>query len=360
MSSKKRPINLNINIINKNTSNDTTTNIKSKTDIKSISDIKSVSDIKPTSVDMINKNNDKKSSIKKKILADVESYNKEKSSIEKFRNTKSDKESDNESATKCDEEPEKLICECGKEFLKCKRFFYERHRELCINNKFPQFFECEYCLKKLMRNGALKKHQELNCKVLKKMKSNNTTNTQTIICKINDINDNEEYANTSNEDIDTSDVSNESITMALKIIPFNETSINDLTCIELEKLFLSEKNLIEELVIMTNLNPDKPQYHNILFTNVKSSDGTAYEKNGWIDDSIDNIINTLINFKIKDLKLISNFEYFSNPDHKQRIINTSEKFGNKNCNSRKKIIKRLKLLFHDNHDMIRISMCDKK
>ena len=54
------------------------------------------------------------------------------------------------------------------------------------------------------------------------------------------------------------------------------------------------KNFVQYLIKTVNLNPKKPQHHNILYTNQRSTYGKSYQNNKWVSNKIDELIDTLI------------------------------------------------------------------
>ena len=57
------------------------------------------------------------------------------------------------------------------------------------------------------------------------------------------------------------------------IVVFAKDGIKDLNTEELKKLLNSDKNLIQSLIGIVNLNPDKPHHHNIYYSDDKCSCG---------------------------------------------------------------------------------------
>jgi len=54
-----------------------------------------------------------------------------------------------------------------------------------------------------------------------------------------------------------------------------------------KKILGSNKNIIESMISSINLDPEKPQHHNIFYGDTKSSYGEIFENNTWIKKKID-------------------------------------------------------------------------
>ncbi|XWV26788.1 hypothetical protein QJ857_gp0263 [Tupanvirus soda lake] len=83
--------------------------------------------------------------------------------------------------------------------------------------------------------------------------------------------------------------------------PFGQEEIDGLTTKEKFAIFLSDDNPIVMIIVKTNLNPLKPQYHNVGYTNLNSGYGLIYNGDTWERKEIESIMNDLLNSKRKDL-----------------------------------------------------------
>jgi hypothetical protein len=50
---------------------------------------------------------------------------------------------------------------------------------------------------------------------------------------------------------------------------------------DFDKIFGSKSGIISGMIKNVNLNPDKPQFHNVYYGDMKSAYGDVYRKNGW-------------------------------------------------------------------------------
>ncbi len=127
-------------------------------------------------------------------------------------------------------------------------------------------------------------------------------------------------------------------------------------CIDLTdfgEIFGSNKNIIESMISKVNLNPDKPQHHNIYYGDTKSSYGEIYENKKWIRKKIDEILDTLIESKIDDLNSILNdMKDFLNKKTRDKIKETIENFDCTKPGARKKLKSYLKPILYNHKDMI--------
>jgi len=62
-----------------------------------------------------------------------------------------------------------------------------------------------------------------------------------------------------------------------KLKEFAKDGIISLKYDELKELFESKEDVIPRLIKIINFNPKKPQHHNILYDDKKSSTGAVYE-----------------------------------------------------------------------------------
>jgi hypothetical protein len=181
---------------------------------------------------------------------------------------------------------------------KCKKYFknkytLKRHQENSQNcnisgsktNKI-NYFPCKNCPKKFTRKDSLRKHIDLGrCGGLKqrnKIKGNNNI----------PINNNVEG---DNNNIQNCIFKNP---VTINLMYFGEDGVKNLTYDEINNLMGSDENLVQYLIKAVNLNPKKPQHHNILYTNLSSTYGKSYQNGGWVDKKISELISMLIDAKL--------------------------------------------------------------
>ena len=216
---------------------------------------------------------------------------------------------------------------------KCNKTFdhkstYERHKirqKKCDTvqsklNKVKIDHMCNFCDKVYSRKDSLKRHIT-TCKNNKQ----NHTNIKIIGNGINNIN-NGNINNNGNGNINNNGGGNinnnggninnnggninnnggniNKITNNANVYEFNgpiyiiSLGKEGMKCIDsatFNKIMNSERSIIENMVKTINFNPEKPQYHNILYSNIKSPHGEVYDNDKWVKMKIDEILNTLIN-----------------------------------------------------------------
>jgi len=244
-------------------------------------------------------------------------------------------------------------CECGDVFN--EKNDYTKH----IEQECPLFCEdahkkkprCKYCKKELSRRDALKRHIVL--KQCKKMpiskKNNNDINT-----KVNG--DSAFSANTSlhgDRNNINNTITNGNITINLVI--FGQDGIKDLDkndCIKLFTCPSPEKNFLEELIKIINLNPKKPEHHNVLYTNLNSSYGKTYQEDGWKLQKIEEICENVVYSKFKDLDTFTD-EYPDLDDTwKQVFEGIKKRYDPENKTTGKNFTNYVKMLFFFCRDMV--------
>jgi hypothetical protein len=203
---------------------------------------------------------------------------------------------------------------CKKSFN--KKYLYDKHVNKirkCNPNENEEIineFKCKICDKRFSRADTLKKHYEtkkhnVNKEINKKINTNIITNKlehSNIYAKKNVI------------------VGNNNNINNYYISPFGQEEINKLSIIEKMSTLLSQENPIIEIILITNLNPDKPEYHNIGYTDLKSGYGIIFNGKTWERKEINTIINELLAAKKNDLFRIKlEINQYLSDEHKKII-----------------------------------------
>jgi len=250
------------------------------------------------------------------------------------------------------------ICtKCKKKFK--KKYDYNRHTKRltsCVGGskteKKPQY-QCKGCKKSLSRKDALTRHM-LKCKYIKsitktKIKGNNNAN-------VNGIKNNTKVINNPvkiDTKIDTIKIDTIKNMGPIYIINFGKDGIKNLTGEEYKNIFATEKNLIQYLMEIVNLNKNKPQHHNVCYSDLKSAYGEFYQDKEWIKDKIDSILDTLIDAKMEDLnEILNDMKDFLNKKTRNKIRETIEHFDYSKPDHRKKLKTFLKPILYNNKNMI--------
>ncbi len=235
--------------------------------------------------------------------------------------------------------------ECHKNFANRRNL--TRHTNNCKlggskTNKQIKF-KCKNCGHLFTRKDSLIRHMNNTCKKnLKTVKGNN--NKQSIIeNKISGI-------ATSASNIIKSPNSN---IYNVNLIVFSKDGIKNISPKDLSEILGSNKNVIESMISNVNLNPQKPEHHNIYYCDTKSSYGEVYENNTWIRKKIDEILETLINAKIDDLnEILNDMGDFLNEKSTKKIKNAVENMDYTRPGARKKLKTYLKPILYNHKDMI--------
>ncbi len=136
--------------------------------------------------------------------------------------------------------------------------------------------------------------------------------------------------------------------ITINLTVFGKDGVKNLTYDEIVNLMNSNENLVQFLIKNVNLNPNKPQHHNILYTNLRS----AYEKDGWVEKKISEIIDKLIDAKLEDLNDIMNEMNFLTDDSKQKIRDTIIGLDRTKPGARKKFASYIKPILYNHREMI--------
>ena len=138
----------------------------------------------------------------------------------------------------------------------------------------------------------------------------------------------------------------------VQLLMFPDGGIKKMTCEELIKIFVSKNNMIESMAKL-HCNPDKPQYHNILYPDTKCTYGEVYEDNKWVRKKINEILENLIDAKIDDLnEVLDDMGDFLNKKTRNRIKETIENMDQSKPDARKKLKSYIKPILYNHKDMI--------
>lgn len=235
---------------------------------------------------------------------------------------------------------------CSKTFDRKSHF--ERHKNRksdCrygskVNKKIIKH-TCKKCNKKFSRKDSLDRHAK-GCKVkIIKTKIKGDDNNLIAGNKINSIN------KSPNSNIINSKIIN------INLVVFSKDGVDNISQKDLSKILGSNKNILESIISNVNLNPNKPQHHNILYNDTKSSYGEVYENNTWIRKKIDEVLEILIDTKIEDLnEILNDMGDFLNEKSQNKIKETIKNFDCSRPGARKKLKSFLKPILYNNKDMI--------
>jgi hypothetical protein len=251
-----------------------------------------------------------------------------------------------------------IICnKCHKKFV-CKKNL-NRHLKNCgIGSKTNKLirFKCKDCGNYFSRKDSLTRHINNNrCKKNKhnvelkgnknKIKNNNA-DVNLNKSKVNKLYNINKSPNSNN----TYKIYNN---IPIILVSFSKDGIECISSKDLPTILSSKRNIIESIISNVNLNPLKPEHHNILYSDIKSTYGEVYEDNKWVKMKIDEILGTLIESKISDLNdILNDYADFLNKKSRDKIKQTIENVDHTRPGARNKLKTYLKPILYNHRDMI--------
>lgn len=206
----------------------------------------------------------------------------------------------------------KFICpKCKGKFANNRNLM--RHREICVcggSKTNRKKFKCQYCTNNFSRKDSLDRHIKMgrcekynDIKNKQKIKGNNNNNTNTTKGKAAPINNIIESPG--------SNIYNINFTF-----DFGKDGTKNISRSDLIEIIKSDDSIFESMIRNVNLNPNKPQHHNVFFGNLQSPYGEVYENKIWVKKKIDEMLDILIDAKREDLEEILNGRYFKQKSKK--------------------------------------------
>lgn len=245
----------------------------------------------------------------------------------------------------------RYVCQkCSKIFN--KKFLFDQHN----NNKYPCSkknnnnnriitYECKHCYKNFDRKDSLIRH----LKTCKYLNNNNNNNNYNIKCE----------KSFNNSKIIKSNINSNNTKNIINIylINYDDHYNEKMTIKEFAEILEGKDDILIEFIKKIHFNPDKPQYHNIYYPDKKSTGCSVYNNNRLNCKKINDVIYTLLDVKLDDLKIIlndmKNVLDKKFVDKMKKCYETLEDGTiNERIKNRKKIISFLKPLFYDNHEMV--------
>lgn len=193
---------------------------------------------------------------------------------------------------------------------------------------------CEHCGKEFSRRDALTRHTaQGKC-------TNATVNMEYSKESVNVMGDhNETNVNSKN--------------VYINLIVFTKDGIQNISPKDLAEILRSSESVIGGILSNVNLNPEKPQHHNILYGDSKSAYGEVYENGQWAKNKISEILDMIIDAKITDLNdILNDMNDFLDKKTRRKIEKAIEKAEYNNPEERKKLKSYLKNLLYERKDLI--------
>lgn len=191
---------------------------------------------------------------------------------------------------------EKFRCDkCGRNFenvYNLKRHMNKKTPCVHIGNELKKYkFQCEICRQRFTRQDYLTQHKEQNgCKHfdIQYIKNiidkniNNTVNSNNIINNNLDKCENCFNTNTTNN-ITNNNITNNygDIIVNINVVPYGKEDLSFMTEKEIRHFLFMGVMSIPELVEFIHFNKNKPEFHNICITNIKSKYAKKYDGNKW-------------------------------------------------------------------------------
>ena len=256
------------------------------------------------------------------------------------------------------------IVEAKKPFCsKCKTVFetqsnlnrHIRTSACAVGSKTSKKFSCKFCKKTDTRRDNLNTHMEicsLNPKVIKNKK---------LLAKNTNISKNSDSTiNVGNKTKNIRQINNIIITKPItnnRLVVFGketEKGFHSLLVLssELSILFDKKNNCMQEYIKLIYLSPNRPQFHNVLYTNLSSSYVLCYTENGWETKKINDIINAILDTKIPDLLSIEKIMPFIKREILDGIKVLVADLSINQHKNRKIFISYIKCVFYDRRNMI--------
>ena len=253
-----------------------------------------------------------------------------------------------------------FVCpKCDKEFE--RKYDFDRHcktKNCSDGSKTNKSFQhkCNFCKKSYSRKDALVRHYK-TCKTKAKQNIKNEGNdcitnsgkNGTLAAGDNNTVAGDKAIIGDNNTVTTTTTINNNV-----YVFFGKDGVKSLSHDDIVNILKSDRNLIESLICEINLDPKKPNHHNIYYGDTKSSYGEVYdEDNKWVKMKIHEIFNSLMDAKIEDLNgILNSMVTILNKKTQNKIRDVIARFDHTKLHARKKLIGYLKPILYNNREMI--------
>lgn len=249
-----------------------------------------------------------------------------------------------------------FICKkCEKEFN--TKYHLNRHLNRttdCVtgskSNKTKKIHVCLYCNGKYSRKDALDRHKKTCKKKLIKLE-NYKINGRNINVTNSKNGKNCHNNNSNNNNNNNNGYINNKIN--INLIVFAKDGIKNITIDDLTEILKSNESILESMIKNVNLNPRKPQHHNVLYKDMKIPCGEVYENGEWVSKKIDDILETLIIAKIDDLEeILDTMGDILSKKSRNKIKEAIKNVDLKKPGARKKLKSYLRPILYNSRDLI--------
>ena len=229
-----------------------------------------------------------------------------------------------------------------------RKYDLERHMNRitdCVTGsktkKIKKNHSCKDCKQKFTRKDALMRHTKICKKKINKIMNNNNSNILNTKGKTNNL------------ALKSANCNNKINIENVIIFTFGKDGIKNISPKDLSKIINSNDSIFESMVRNVNLNPNKPQHHNVFYGNMQSSYGQVYENKEWVTKKIDEMLDTLIDAKREDLgEILNEMEDILNKKARNKIKEAIENMDWTNPRARKKLKSYLKPILYNHRDLI--------
>jgi hypothetical protein len=182
------------------------------------------------------------------------------------------------------------------------------------NPKDNEKYVCQDCNIKCSFRQSYERHRKYNCKVLKKLEEMSLEIEQL-----------KNQSNTINNSMNTNSYNNinshNTTTNNIKIVSFREEDLSFLTDKDILHCLSKSPYCVAEITKLINCNPNKPENHNILITNLRSKTLQVYENDKWVTKDADDTLDTM--FQEREMYLSEWVD-----DNKEKYVTQSNTFIN--------------------------------
>jgi hypothetical protein len=186
-----------------------------------------------------------------------------------------------------------------------KEIFYKEENEKYV---------CQDCNTKCSFRQSYERHRKYNCKVLKRLEEMSIEIEQ-LKNKSSSINNNSMNTNSYNN------INSNNTTNNIKIVSFREEDLSFLTDKDILHCLSKSPFCVAEITKLINCNPNKPENHNILITNLRSKTLQLYKNDKCVTKDADDTLDTM--FQEREMYLSEWVD-----DNKEKYVTQSNTFVN--------------------------------